>query len=381
MDRLKVATEKDLREAAAIERRREREEERKKRIFDAKARTIGVDVSALDGQLEEKRQLQAQQDETRRRFVAESSRCAEVAQQLEEEAKCQQKQISESLNDYRRRFQRREDTREWDLNDPWAKRKAPPARISDSDPRLSVSGGQRFLGEDLTGGQRAKLQQQQQREWLQHQMAERRRREEDQRKADVALQRAIEARDRVALDLERSERSNRRKCLEQDAQINRRLARQRQEEELRRRQQEVQDNLAEMCNFATSDMLTENPEAANSSFGPGRKIPYMYRGMSPEEIRLCRENQLQQIAEKQERERGERLWEDQWDGLERKFARMSTIDERAVQRRVRANMASVQGENQGLAKEQKTQLDHLNGVVYRNSPTNEYFEQFNTTTR
>lgn len=298
MDKLKIATEKDLKEAAAIERRRIREEDRKKRIFDPKARTIGVDSDALRGQIEEKRQLEAEQEELQRRFVAEDSRCAEIVQQLEEEAKCQQRKYTEDLNDFRRRFQRREDTREWDLNDPWGKWKTPPARISDTDPRLSVSGGQRFLGEDLALKQRRQMQKEQQREWLQHQMAERRRREEDQRKADLAMQKAIEARDRVAIDLERSERSNRRKCLEEDAKINQQLARERYEKDLKTRQREYEDNLAEMCNFVTSDMLTENPETAKSAFGPGRKIPYMYRGMSPEEIRLYRQNQLEQIAEK-----------------------------------------------------------------------------------
>ncbi|XP_055687469.1 RIB43A-like with coiled-coils protein 2 [Lutzomyia longipalpis] len=381
MEKLKIATEKDLREAAAIERRRMREEERKKRIFDPKRRTIGVDCDALNNQLAEKHQLLAQQEEFQRRFVAENTRCAAVQQQLEEEERCQQRRLGESINDFRRRFQRREDTREWDLNDPFSKWKTPPARLSDTDPRLSVSGGQCFLGEDLTMAQRQKMQKQQQREWLEHQISERRRREEDQRKADLALQKAIEARDRMAMDLERNERTSKRHCLQQDAKINQKLARERTEELLKKRQQENEDNLAEMCNFVTSDLLTENPDAANSAFGPGRKIPYMYRGMSTEEINHIRESQSQQIAEKKERERGEKVWEDQWDGLEKKFARMSTIEERAMNRRIRAHSTKVQEENKDLAVEQKIQLEHLNGVVYRNSPTNDYFTQFNTTSR
>lgn len=44
----------DRREAAAIERRRSREVERQNRIFNAKTRLIGVDVSALGQQSSDK---------------------------------------------------------------------------------------------------------------------------------------------------------------------------------------------------------------------------------------------------------------------------------------------------------------------------------------
>jgi hypothetical protein len=46
----------DYREAAAIERRRNLEEQRKSRIFNAKTRLIGVDVQALDQQVKDRKQ-------------------------------------------------------------------------------------------------------------------------------------------------------------------------------------------------------------------------------------------------------------------------------------------------------------------------------------
>lgn len=42
MMKFKITTEQDIREAAAIERRRQNEEERKARIFNAKQRILGV---------------------------------------------------------------------------------------------------------------------------------------------------------------------------------------------------------------------------------------------------------------------------------------------------------------------------------------------------
>jgi hypothetical protein len=60
---------------------------------------------------------------------------------------------------------------------------------------------------------------------------------------------------------------------------------------------ELEDKWADIYNHITGDMLTENPDVANSNFGPGRKIPYLYKGMTPEERDNVRKEQLKQIVE------------------------------------------------------------------------------------
>lgn len=55
--------------------------------------------------------------------------------------------------------------------------------------------------------------------------------------------------------------------------------------------------MAEIYNALTSDMLTENPDVAQSNMGIGRKIPNMYKGMGGEDRRRIREEQLRQIEE------------------------------------------------------------------------------------
>lgn len=64
------------------------------------------------------------------------------------------------------------------------------------------------------------------------------------------------------------------------------------------KQQEEEDNLAEIYNVLTSDMLTENPDVANSCLGPGKKVAYLYRGMTPEELEQFRREQKIQAEEK-----------------------------------------------------------------------------------
>lgn len=76
------------------------------------------------------------------------------------------------LTDYRATYQRREDRRQWDLNDPHYKSKELPSRVGDDDPRNGVSGLQKFNGEDLDFCERRRAQQQQQRVWATQQMEE-----------------------------------------------------------------------------------------------------------------------------------------------------------------------------------------------------------------
>ena len=48
----------DYKEAAAIERRRNQEEQRKSRIFNAKTRIIGIDKQAIDQQIKDRKQME-----------------------------------------------------------------------------------------------------------------------------------------------------------------------------------------------------------------------------------------------------------------------------------------------------------------------------------
>ena len=69
----------------------------------------------------------------------------------------------QSLVEFRKEHQKTIDRREYDLYDPDSKKKDLPARVSDEDPRMTVSGLQTFNGEDLMYEKRKKLQQEQMR--------------------------------------------------------------------------------------------------------------------------------------------------------------------------------------------------------------------------
>lgn len=64
------------------------------------------------------------------------------------------------------------------------------------------------------------------------------------------------------------------------------------------KQQEQEDNLAEITNLLHGDLLSENPQQAASSFGPHRVVPDRWKGMSREQLEEIHYVQKQQIQEK-----------------------------------------------------------------------------------
>lgn len=82
------------------------------------------------------------------------------------------KNLCKAINDFQQSFQKPETRREFDLSDPLALKKDLPARQSDNDARNTVSGMQKFMGEDLNFYQRKKFQEEQNREWSLQQQRE-----------------------------------------------------------------------------------------------------------------------------------------------------------------------------------------------------------------
>lgn len=86
--------------------------------------------------------------------------CNDLKQILFEQDEISRKhRHAQELNDYRRLYQKPENAREWDLNDPNRWKQLTPARISDDDSHLGLSSCQIFAGEDLQVLTRKRVQQ------------------------------------------------------------------------------------------------------------------------------------------------------------------------------------------------------------------------------
>jgi len=371
----------DMRESAAIDRRRIREQQRQSRIFNARVRTIGVDVQSLEEQVNERKWMEEQERRRHEAFAQDMVRNDKVALLLQDRQENDIKELDQSVNEFRLKHQRPEDRREFDIYDPEGKKKDKPARVSDDDPRCGVSSLQKFLGEDLNEDARKKLQQEQHREWIKQQMNEKAQEEANLKQSNRLCDlKAIEV-DQRAKDLAQAEQDCRTAINLATKDYNLALARERKAKEDNQKQQTLEDNLTEISNQIYSDTLTENPAVAGSAFGSHRVITDRWKGMSPAEINSIRYTQQQQIEEKQRLQEQENQTNEKWSKQTLNNSKAALLLEHQQERLQKELKKKQAEENLRLSAEQKARLEHLNKEVYSNVPTAAYFMQFNTSSR
>lgn len=371
----------DMRETAAIARRKEREAERQTRIFNAKVRTQGVDLQALNQQVQERKWREEQESRRHQAFAADLSRNDSVALLLEKRLANDIRQLNKAMNEFRQKYQQPESRREFDIYDPEAKKKDQPARVSDDDPRCGIASLQKFLGEDLNSTERKKMQQAQLREWSEQQKNEKEQEEANLREAERLHDLKVLEMDGRAMQLENQEMQCRRNLNVATKEYNNALARERMAKEDQEKKQELEDNFTEISNQVYSDMLTENPSVASSAFGSHRVITDRWKGMSPAEVLEVRETQQRQVEEAKRLREEEQLRDSNWEAQRLAQAKQATIYEREEMRTRTALNKQQAEENRRLAAAQKDRLNHLDKEVYTNDPTASYFMQFNTSSR
>jgi len=371
----------DLRESAAIERRRIKEQQRQSRIFNARVRTIGVDLQSLEQQVGERKWMEDQERRRHEAFANDMAMNDRICVLLQKRQDQDVKALEKSTNEFRKEHQRPEDRREFDIYDPDGKKKDTPARVSDDDPRCGISSLQKFLGEDLNEKARKKLQQEQNREWFTSQMNERAQEDANRGQADRLHELKSIEMDQRAMDLARAEDECRDAVNMATKEYNLALARERKSKENADRQKELEDNLTEISNHVNGDMLTENPAVAQSAFGSHRVISDRWKGMSPTQVNDVLQTQHQQVEENMRKRDEANKQEEEWNEHMLRNARAAVMMERQQERTRKELLRQQALENQRLAGEQKAKLDDINKNVYTNQPTAAYFMQFNTSSR
>ncbi|XP_063366395.1 RIB43A-like with coiled-coils protein 2 [Cydia amplana] len=378
MMKMQIANEQDRKEAQNRERRRQCELERRSRIFNARNRKIGVDLPFLERQVAEKR---AERDEQHRRdlaFAAQMIKDSNLAKVLEAREQEERRRIGAEIDNYRTLYQRPQDRREFDLNDPDVLKKQLPPRASDV---IGMSSAQKFEGEDLEYEERKKIMAVQKNSWLEQQVQERKAAEEERKAAEAAYMMAIKARDARASELDRMEGECRYRLGQANLRYNEALAAERKQLEQVLKEQEDADNTAEMYNNLTSDMLTENPDVAKSALGKNRAIGFMYKGMNPEEQKKFYAAQKEQMAAAKAKREADEKMEAEWQALAKSIQNEVARQDIQEQRRRREMARQLMEENQLLAMAQKEKEKYFREVVNNNTPTDLYYSQFNTTTR
>ncbi|XP_059805639.1 RIB43A-like with coiled-coils protein 1 [Hypanus sabinus] len=371
----------DPKQTAAIERRRNAEQQRQGRIFNARYRTIGVDRPFLDHQVEEKKTQEEREERRNEAFDTERLRQDVTAQLLEAQELERVRQLNEQLVTYRTHYQRPEDRRDFDLYDPEGLKKDRPARVSQDDPRCGPSGLQKFAGEDHNEKSRRKYQQQQAEKWLTAQRREKERAERDQKYADELFHKKQVELDQRAVQLSKMEEDCRRALDTAVLNYNMALAAKQLEAREVERRKEEEEKLADVGAHVYGDILTENPEVALSAFGPHRVVTDRWKGMSAQQLEEIRRQQRLQVEEGKKLKMQEAQVEVEWDRQRLVDARAALYrqqEEETAARRLRQEMDTY---NRQLSSEQLAHQQYLDKEVYTNPPTAAYFLQFNTSSR
>ncbi|XP_010129130.1 PREDICTED: RIB43A-like with coiled-coils protein 2, partial [Chlamydotis macqueenii] len=351
------------------------------RIFNARLRTIGVDKDALDAQVKERKIQEAAEKAWNEELANEMKQNDRIICMLEKQQERDVRNINKAISEFQKNFQRPETRHEFDLSDPQALKKDKPARLSDSDPRCTVSGLQKFVGEDLNYDQRMKFQKEQLREWCLQQQRDWKNALADQKFADDLHDKNRIELDRKTMEQQRKEEENRRAACAATKDFNRTQAAELAERKKLEKYQKMKDDMDEISNLLQGDLLSENPEQAVSSFGRHRVITDRWKGMNQDQLMAIRYSQQQQVLEKLRLKDEEHRRDAEWDRQTIQAARAQLILERHQQRQTRECRRALDNLNAELSQEQKSKNIYLKEEAYSNVPTAQYFAQFNTTSR
>ncbi|XP_008588128.1 PREDICTED: LOW QUALITY PROTEIN: RIB43A-like with coiled-coils protein 2 [Galeopterus variegatus] len=286
---------------------------------------------------------------------------------LEDQERRDKKNLCRVINDFQQSLQKSETRREFDL----VLKKDLPARQSDNDIQNTISGMQKFMGEDLNFHERVLC---------------------TCGKALLAgtlgliesclLSEDFHTETRLQFDetarhLQKLESATRKPVCAAVKEFNKNQAMEAAEKKKRERKQEQEDNLAEISNLLHGDLLSENPQQAASSFGPHRVVPNRWKGMTQEQLEQIRLVQKQQVQEKLRLQEEERQRDMDCDQRRVQSAHATLLFEWQQQCWQRDLSRALDSSNLSLDKEQQLQKKYMN-EVYANQPTEEYFTQINT---
>lgn len=371
MDKLLAPTKEDLKLMLKRDYRQRQELARRERIFNPRQRIIGIDKTALDQHVNLKQHERLMKQKEELWHSMEQERQTKEFD-LKMNGLVEEKAMKErEMNEFRLKYQRKDQARDYDLIDPLHLQKMPPGN------------GLEWLGEDPSNLDRIKMQQEQQKSWLQQQMHEKYSMQQDKNKADRLNEMRTIFDDQQQQHNAELLRRKRQQYQMDTAKYNLALAQSQKAKMMEKKKCEEEDNMAEIMNNLASDMLSESKDTgvASSIFGGKRLIPTMYKGMTENEIKNIRQEQLRQIDENLTKLEQTKESNQMYYDCMKQRRELLEIEEQELQKHKEQTLTEQMMLNAQLLREQKERNQHLNKDVYKFKPTDEYFEQFNKTTR
>ncbi|KAI5750299.1 hypothetical protein M8J76_014452 [Diaphorina citri] len=366
-------------ESAKIERKQRLEEERKKKIFNAKNRIIGIDKEALDKQIREKREMLEEERKKEELYNNQMLEMISNANKMERKLQEERRRQEADLLKYREIYQQRKDSREFDLNDPESKKKESNLSYECNTLHSVITG--KTYKDEKEERMRLQKQREEQKAWLEEQMQEKRELERQKSEAQKCYEMNLLAREKRAMELSMMEQQFKRRIEEAIRQYNLCLANEQANFRRLNKIKEKEDEKAEIYNAITGDFLTENPQLTFSSpLGPHKMIVTHFKGMTPQMKRDILETQKQQLEELQERRRQEEENNKKWDHLMIEMSRLANTEDRNLMKKKLDLAKQLREENETLATQQRYQQEYIR-LLFENEARDEFFEQFGNSAR
>lgn len=345
--------------------------QRAARLRDPKQLRMGIDRQTLDEQVREKESLKRLEKERNDYWDRQALLMDRHAVALQQEVNMIRAAREKELEDYRRTYQKRWMAREWDLNDPLAKAKELPARVSDDDPRNGPASVQKFEGEDLDYDNRRKAQQRQQRAWAKQQVDEKLAKKWLEQERNRIYDERNEETNFRTYEIEQNIANQRKLRTRNTADFNKALTEQQRQEAIRNKEEDTRLGLEEIAFQMNSDFLNER-ETVVSELGEKVKSE-RYKGMTPEQIAKLREEQANQLLMLRRRRLMEVEDQKQWAQQENMQLRMAKALDRQRERDRRNDLEDLKNTHlaqSNAAKVRKMELDDL----YTNQVDEDYFK-------
>ena len=257
-----------------------------------------------------------------------------------------------------------------------------PARVGDDDSRNTVSGIQKFDGEDLLAGERRKVQLAQQAAWCAIQAAEKSAKKEHEKEAEMAYAELVKKQEEYQHAIAAAQKQARLDLQRAIAAENARLVEEKRVRELSEKDAVAAADALEAANIAADDVLNENPSLAVNYMAPNTRVRTdHWKGMSKDEIMSIAETQAVQREELKARKLAEVEMENRYVTAAENVRRTLEMKAEQVEQFKAEQRAAVFNTIQAQRTEKIARDATLRTTFGTNKAEPEFFGQFGTSAR
>ena len=338
-----------------------------------------MDRAALDQQVMEKKKRMEEAAATDLQYAKMADFFDQKVCMLAQEQKRKEREHKKGVRAFHVASQKMEARREYDLNDPNARKNTVHYR-AEGGTALGASSLQVLAGEDVTAGERKVKQMAQQMAYIEGQKAEKAARVKAEKDLESMYSAQTMEQEMMLQQIAKSEASARTANSLYVAKTNSELAQIAAERKRAEKEHEEKLNEYDIGNVQDSFMMTENPAVAVNVEQPWRVRGDHWKGMSKEQLDGIRLEQEAQRAAMAATRAAEAEAEAAWAHQQRTVLNARAIAEIGKERQVRSNNSSQLAALMGQREEKKHRDAQLN-ETYSNRADASYFAQFGTSHR